>query len=317
VVNDPRKAPTVTVVIPTTGRPSLVRAVRSALAQDLAPLEVVVVYDRLVPEVPAALLAEVRVRVQHSAGGAGAAAARQLGADAAAGEVVAFLDDDDEWRPDKLRLQVVELQRLQATSRHAIVSCRALLTRDGTSGSVEPARPYDGATDVADYLFVRHRLLDGGFGLASSTLVCDTALLREVPWDGRLRLHEDWDWVLRATQAGVPLRMLPEPLLIYRLQPLGSAGSRPAGGWTASAAWARSASMSAAALGDFLLCVSAVNAAAYGDRRAAFALARAAAREGRPSARAWGAFLIQALLPARWVSTAARLARSALSGPRS
>src|SRR3712207_1009760 len=118
-------SPTVSVVIPTTGRTSLVDAVRSALAQDLVPLEVVVVYDRRAPEVPAALLAENRVRVPHAAGGAGAAAARQLGADVAAGEVVAFLDDDDEWRSDKLRLQVAELQRLRATSRHAIVSCRA------------------------------------------------------------------------------------------------------------------------------------------------------------------------------------------------
>jgi len=301
--------PTVTVVIPSVDRPSLVRAVASALDQDLPPLEILVVYDRDDGAVPVELPAHEGLRVIHTGTRNGAAAARQLGSEEARGELVAFLDDDDEWRSDKLRRQVLAYCDLRAGSEHVVVSCRAeLRSPDGQVVGIDPEQMYEHGTEVADYLFIRHKLLSGGFALASSTLLCDAALLRVVPWNAALRLHEDWDWVIRATRAGARLEVLPDPLLHYRLQPLGSAASRPPAGWDDSAAWARSIDLPERALGDFLLCVSAVNAAAYGQLPAAFSLARAAAREGRPTLRGWAAFLLQ-LAPRQVVAPAARIVR--------
>src|SRR4030067_400502 len=53
------------------------------------------------------------VSAERTGGGAGRGdpAAKAPGADAARGEMLAFLDADDVWAPDKLRIQVGALER--------------------------------------------------------------------------------------------------------------------------------------------------------------------------------------------------------------
>ncbi len=101
----------VSAVIPTRGRPELLRrAVRSALAQTLREIEVVVVIDGEDSATKRALqeLAheDGRVRVVALATSVGGSDARNRGVDAASGEWIAFLDDDDEWLPGKLQAQI-------------------------------------------------------------------------------------------------------------------------------------------------------------------------------------------------------------------
>lgn len=95
--------PRVSVVIPTFNRPTLLRrAVISALAAVGAGGDVVVIDDG--SEVPAAeVLADLagpRLTVLRNAEGKGASAARNFGVRQARGDVIFFLDDDDELLPD-------------------------------------------------------------------------------------------------------------------------------------------------------------------------------------------------------------------------
>src|SRR5215216_5981079 len=102
-------APEVTVVIPTRFRPELVtRAVGSVLAQTFADFEVVVVVDGPDDATRAALagLGDDRVRVIVLPAKGGAPNARNVGAGAARGRWTALLDDDDEWLPEKLAVQL-------------------------------------------------------------------------------------------------------------------------------------------------------------------------------------------------------------------
>jgi glycosyltransferase involved in cell wall biosynthesis len=102
----------VSVVIPTYDRAQLVtRAIRSALAA-LSPGDEVVVVDDGSTDDTARAVEEfgppVRLlRLPHR----GAGAARNAGLAAAHGPLVAFLDSDDEWFPDKIALQRVFLER--------------------------------------------------------------------------------------------------------------------------------------------------------------------------------------------------------------
>jgi glycosyltransferase involved in cell wall biosynthesis len=104
------QCPSVSVVIPTRDRPDFVRnAVRSVVEQDYrGPIEVLVVFDNCDPS---------DVRVPPSRGERtivtltndrkpGPLGARNAGIAAATGDVIAFLDDDDEWLPSKLSRQV-------------------------------------------------------------------------------------------------------------------------------------------------------------------------------------------------------------------
>ena len=109
----------VTAVIPTRLRPALVvRAVRSALAQSYANLEVVVVIDGYDPETEAALgrIRDQRLRAIALTENAGASEARNIGVRAARGEWIALLDDDDEWLPGKIECQI----KLAATSKYRL-----------------------------------------------------------------------------------------------------------------------------------------------------------------------------------------------------
>lgn len=90
------------IVIPTHDRPALLpRAVRSALAQTVDGMEVLVVDDasRLPAAEVLAPLADPRLRVVRNDGPRGAAGARNCGARHARGEILIFLDDDDEFEP--------------------------------------------------------------------------------------------------------------------------------------------------------------------------------------------------------------------------
>lgn len=91
-----------TIVIPTHNREDLLpRAVRSALAACPADGEVLVVDDKSIVAAEAVLggVREQRLRVLVNSGPSGAAHSRNLGVREARGDVMFFLDDDDELMP--------------------------------------------------------------------------------------------------------------------------------------------------------------------------------------------------------------------------
>src|SRR5438105_11417977 len=99
------KEDSVSVAIPTRGRPrQIVCAVRSALWQTHAPLEVIVVVDGADPQTTEALetIDDARLRVVVQAQHVGGSEARNIGIRSSRGAWIAFLDDDDEWLPRKL-----------------------------------------------------------------------------------------------------------------------------------------------------------------------------------------------------------------------
>lgn len=103
------EVPTVSVVVATRDRPDMLRAaVASILDQNyLGDIEVVVVFDQSEPvPVPARVGRRRRLRTIRNKRTPGLPGARNSGILAATGSLVAFCDDDDEWLPEKLSLQV-------------------------------------------------------------------------------------------------------------------------------------------------------------------------------------------------------------------
>lgn len=95
----------VSVIIPTHDRATpVVRAVESVLAQSAPPLEIIVVDDGSTDDTGERLrpmYSRVRYeRLPHR----GVSAARNHGARVANGRWLAFLDSDDQWLPDKMRV---------------------------------------------------------------------------------------------------------------------------------------------------------------------------------------------------------------------
>jgi GT2 family glycosyltransferase len=110
----------VSCIIPTHARTDFLReAVESVLAQTRLPSEIIVVTD-VEDYATDALCAEiarsspVAVTLVHNEGLSGASSSRNLGAAEASGQLLAFLDDDDKWKPDYLETAVRLLENSSA-----------------------------------------------------------------------------------------------------------------------------------------------------------------------------------------------------------
>jgi glycosyltransferase involved in cell wall biosynthesis len=103
--------PLVSVIIPTYNRAALVaEAVASVEAQTFRDFEILVVDDGSTDATLEALARLEGVKVLRRRSRDGVAAARNVGAAAARGEWLAFLDSDDLWLPEKLARQMAYLE---------------------------------------------------------------------------------------------------------------------------------------------------------------------------------------------------------------
>lgn len=95
----------ISVIIPVFNRPDKIRsALNSVLSQSEPPLEIIVVDDGSTDETTDVLNAYVgRLKVIRQEN-RGVSAARNRGIRAARGDWIAFLDSDDAWLPDKLKM---------------------------------------------------------------------------------------------------------------------------------------------------------------------------------------------------------------------
>ena len=103
----------VSVVIPTRNRVELLRrAIDSVRKQRDSEPEIIVVDDGdLENESLAEELFQKKISYIYSGGNRGGGYSRNLGAEHARGEFIAFLDDDDEWEESKLSEQLLAINR--------------------------------------------------------------------------------------------------------------------------------------------------------------------------------------------------------------
>lgn len=200
----------VSVVIPAFNRADVIgNAITSALGQTHPPLEVIVVDDASNDATAemAARYPDPRVRVECVPTNLGGAAARNRGIDAARGKFVALLDSDDLWLPRKLEVQMDLIGKARRPER--TVCYTNVIVVQGTNRHIHNAQVYDPSDDLSEYLFVTGQMMQ------TSTLVLPTALAGEIRFDERLKRHQDWDFVLRASAAGADFLGTDEPLTEY------------------------------------------------------------------------------------------------------
>jgi glycosyltransferase involved in cell wall biosynthesis len=293
----------VSAVIPTRGRPELVqRAVRSALAQTLREIEVVVVIDGEDPVTNRALekleQQDGRLRVITLAHSIGGSDARNLGADAARGEWVAFLDDDDEWLPGKLEAQLKAAMR--STSPVVIGTCK-MVARTPFQDYVWPRRWPARNEQIGEYLLARRTLTRGEGYLQTSTFFVRRSLVLAQPFKSGQLKHQDTEWVLRlARTPQAEVVYADEVLAIHYIEEERPTVSNKAN-WEYSLEWLQRDRhlFTARALSAFVLYQIAAEASDQGAWRAFHRLLFEALRHGRNSPRGYAIFAAIWLLPRR------------------
>lgn len=286
----------VSVIIPTTRRPAqLRRALDSVFTQSFRELEAVVVVDGPNPETMAMLADydEPRLRVLQNEHALGPGLARNVGAEAARGEWLAFLDDDDEWLADKLERQLAGV----SVEEPVLLSCRCrVITPRATY--IWPRRPYDGKTPVDEHLWQRRSLFRGEAYLATATYVLPRWLFMKARF-GSSRQNEDDTLLLRLTkECGAVIRMLPDVLaVIHADDPQNSLGANFA--WRNGLAWIESMGnlVTPRAYAGFCLVVLASQAVRTADYAGLTFLLRRSFARGAPTLNQLLLFVIFWILP--------------------
>jgi glycosyltransferase involved in cell wall biosynthesis len=200
----------ISVVISTFQRPDACeRALRSALNQTEPPLEVLVCDNGSTDETSERMRAwerrDGRVRYMRTERNSGTpATTRNLGIERARGELVAFLDDDDEWLPGKLAAQA----HARRSDRADVIATNAVRTSDG-SDYFNAAPPVSHPS--------REDLLRANPIICSSALVPRRALqaVGGFPPELRLKGLEDYAAWLTLAERGMRFCVLGEPLVRY------------------------------------------------------------------------------------------------------
>lgn len=292
--------PLVSVIIPTYQRPALVtRAVQSALAQTLPEIEVIVVMDSpdIATRVALESIRDARVTVVELPEPRGAPAARNQGIARATADWIAILDDDDEWLPRKLEIQLATAK--SSCYSHPIVSCR-VIARTGVADFIWPRRVPSAAEPLSEYLFCQHGLRAGEALIIPTTIFTSIHLARQVPFSPKVKRHDDADWLLHATQVkgtGIEFAKSREPLAIWHLENHPRLSTTRA--WQLSLGWAQTHQhlLTPRAYGSFLMTWANSSAALARDWKGFFQLAWEAHRRGKPSFVDWMAALSVWLLP--------------------
>src|SRR5258708_15077695 len=181
--------PLVSVIIPTRNRSALLKEAMGsalALAYDGLEFEVLVVDDGSTDDTvdvarayPVTVLQTPKI---------GASAARNAGMEAARGDYITFLDDDDVWLPSNIAPQ---LHAFADHPEYGDVFARVQLTDANRApyGEPIPAGPRTSGWIFEDLLRYWTQL---------GSVVARSSVAREVGgFDTSLIAEEDWDWLMR------------------------------------------------------------------------------------------------------------------------
>jgi len=302
-------APLVSVVIPTYLRPELVlRALRSALEQTVREIEVIVVVDGRDAETTASLASidDSRFSVVLPERHLGQTGAKNMAVGLAQAPWVAFLDDDDEWLPRKLEVQLETAKRSRAL--YPIVAS-SLLARDEVSEFHWPRRLPRPGEPLSEYFFCPRLPFTGEGMVINSAILTSRELALRVPFRGTI--WDDPDWLMRATRipgASLEFPLDTKALLIWHID---RNRERITNGlhWRNSLeyALANRELFTARSFAGFLLHVVSYGAAAQKDPAAFLILLRESFRDGQPAPVDLLAHLGNFVIPDAVKSWAARL----------
>ena len=188
--------PLVSVVIPTKNRSKFVlKAIESVMVQTYKNFEIIVVDDG--SDIPLApLLLEkfgnkiICIRNDKSCG---APVARNIGSKVAMGEFIAFLDDDDFWTENKLKMQVLKLMNNKSTG--LVYSGFSYVYDDSTLFTSSPLLKGDFSGQLLEKNFI---------GSASIPLLRKKLYIECGGFDPSFVSCQDWElWIRIASKAGL------------------------------------------------------------------------------------------------------------------
>lgn len=202
--------PLVSCIITTHNRAELLQnAVRSVLQQTHPYLEIFIVDDGSEDQTQEICQSwtheDSRIRYIRVPYPRGANHARNVGISYANGKYIAFLDDDDEWTADKIKIQSEVLEE----TKESFTFCSKFLAYTNEQHQVVKKKLSVEHRDVIRY----EDLLTFNWIGETSKIMVATTLAREVQFDENLTSAQDYDFYLRILKRGYIAVNVKEPLV--------------------------------------------------------------------------------------------------------
>jgi glycosyltransferase involved in cell wall biosynthesis len=190
----------VSVIIPVyNGEAFLKEAFESIRQQEYELLEIIIVDDGSTDktkEIAASFEKEVRYIYQPNSG---LPATRNRGVKMARGDVIAFLDVDDLWSKDKIRLQIALLRN--SPSAEIVLGYTQIMTLTGIIDGIHVFKEW-GAPVLA---------MSVGGAVFRKSVFDKIGLFDEIQ-----RYCDDWDWFMRAREFNIEMVVHKEVVQLYR-----------------------------------------------------------------------------------------------------
>ena len=200
--------PTVSVVIPTLGRDSLIAAIKSVNEQTYQPIEILVVCEQSVAEketlVEVSKLPLVRVCTNNNGGASGN---RNQGIDESVGDYIAFLDDDDSWRPLKLEKQI----KAAIVDDWDLVSCKGFF--EGYRNGEVPKSVYMGNSLLVELLYGRWSFRSREYGILTPTIIVKKEIAKKIKFDPEYTEREDLHFLDKFQEFGFRINQIEDVLV--------------------------------------------------------------------------------------------------------
>lgn len=182
----------VSVVIPAFNREYIIKdCIESVLKQTHQNIEVIVVddcsSDHTVDVVRS--IEDPRVRCIQLSKNSGACYARNIGAEQANGQYIAFQDSDDMWLPTKLEEQIEYLKQ----GNYDVVFCGMDRITLNQKRFYYPQAGFDENKNAFEQMLFANRI-------STQCMLVRSHVLKAVQFDPTIRKYQDWDYAIRVAK---------------------------------------------------------------------------------------------------------------------
>ena len=194
----------VSVIIPTFNRLSLIsRAIDSVLKQTFKPFEIIVVDDGSSDNTSTFIKNNYKSVKLIKQKNLGVSKARNVGIKNSSGDWIALLDSDDEWKKNKLEVQIKSLSEYDY---YSVCHTNEIWIRNGVRVNQKKRHQKYGGNIFDKCLDICR--------ISPSSIIFQKNIINEVGWfDENLSICEDYDLWLRIT-ANFKILFIDKPLII-------------------------------------------------------------------------------------------------------
>ena len=194
----------VSVIIPTYNRLRLIsRAIDSVLKQTFKPFEIIVVDDGSSDNTSTFIKNNYKSVKLIKQKNLGVSKARNVGIKNSSGDWIALLDSDDEWKKNKLEVQIKSLSEYDY---YSVCHTNEIWIRNGTRVNQKKRHQKYGGNIFDKCLDICR--------ISPSSIIFQKNIINEVGWfDENLSICEDYDLWLRIT-ANFKILFIDKPLII-------------------------------------------------------------------------------------------------------